>query len=267
MSLSVLEKILLEKKNEIARLKKNMSVNLQLQMLKDAPSIRPFKKALESSIKTQQIALICEIKKASPSKGIICQDFNPAKIATLYQNAGATCLSILTDQKWFQGSQQHFIDARHACQLPMLRKDFIIDHWQIAQSRLMGADCILLIMAALKKHALLDYEQTAFEMGMDVLVEVHTQKELENAQDWMRTRLLGINNRNLKTLELSLDVGVNLLQHASKDHLLVSESGIYSFQDIQTLNEAGASAFLIGTSLMKEKDIALATRRLLGKQQ
>jgi indole-3-glycerol phosphate synthase len=227
-----------------------------------SPPARGFISTLERRIATQNHALIAEIKRASPSRGLIRADFSPAGLARAYARGGAACLSVLTDEPYFQGRPEHLQAARAAVELPILRKDFLLDPWQIAEARAMGADGVLLIMAALTDGEALALEAAAERWGMDVLVEVHDRAELARALR-LKTRLIGINNRNLSTLQVDLRVTEELAREVPKDRLLVSESGLRTPQDLARMARAGARCFLIGESLMAEADVEAATRALL----
>ncbi|MBV8915773.1 MAG: indole-3-glycerol phosphate synthase TrpC [Acetobacteraceae bacterium] len=223
---------------------------------------RNFGLALKQRVAEGGFGLIAEIKKASPSAGLIRPDFDPPTLARTYAEAGATCLSVLTDEPFFQGSPAHLKAARAAVHLPVLRKDFILEEWQVYESRLMGADCILLIMAALTNALARELEDLARALEMDVLAEVHDRRELERALG-LQTQLIGINNRNLKSLRTNLETSIELAPLVPSDRFLVSESGIRTHQDIVILSEAGARCFLVGESLLKQPDLGAATRKLL----
>jgi len=258
----VLAEICAEKRAHVARRKAATSEAELRARAAAAPPVRPFADALERAASGERYGLIAEIKKASPSRGLIRGDFNPASLARAYEVGGAACLSVLTDAPYFQGSDDDLVAARAACALPVLRKDFILDPYQIAESRALGADCVLLIMAALDDRAARELAALAGEFALDVLVEVHDRAELDRAVR-LDARLIGINNRNLKTLKVDLQTTEELAPLVPPDRLIVGESGISEPADLDRLAAAGARCFLVGESLMRAGDVAAATRRLL----
>lgn len=259
--MSVLDKICADKKDHIDLKKRQRSLGDLKILLQDQSVVRGFIKSLKEKSKNKT-ALIAEVKKASPSKGVIREDFDPVEIATIYQENGAACLSVLTDEPYFQGHDDYFTAIRAAVSLPMLRKDFMIDPYQIYESRVLGADCILLIMACLSDTQAQELYNLSTSLGMDVLLEVHDAEELERALA-LSPAMIGVNNRNLKTLHVDLQTGINLAKEMPSDIFKVAESGIYNHKDLQNFQRAGYSAFLIGESLMRENDIAAAVQKIL----
>ncbi|WP_428682190.1 indole-3-glycerol phosphate synthase TrpC [Sphingopyxis sp.] len=256
-----LTQILATKAEEVAERRQAYSV-ADLDRI-DAGAPRGFQAALQAKIDAGGYGLIAEIKKASPSKGLIREDFNPADHARAYAAGGAACLSVLTDAHYFQGHEEFLIAARTACDLPVLRKDFMIDPWQVAEARSIGADAILIIVAALDDGAMREIEAASIERGMDVLVEVHDEAELERTLAQLRSRLIGVNNRDLRTFETDLGVTERLAKLVPPGALLVGESGIANHADCQRLAESGVKTFLVGESLMRQDDVTAATRALL----
>ena len=256
---TILDTILARKREEVAARRERTSLFELKARAASAPPLRGFADAVAAKIAAGQAAVIAEVKKASPSKGVIRADFDPAAIARSYAAGGAACLSVLTDVDFFQGADEYLVAARDACALPVLRKDFIVDAYQLYEARVLGADCVLLIAAALDDAQLSEYAFIADELGMDVLVEVHDLDELERALP-IPARLLGINNRNLKTFEVSLQTTLELKVAVPADRVLVTESGILAPADVARMRAAGVHGFLVGEAFMRadEPGVALA---------
>ena len=257
----ILTTILARKADEIAERSARVSLADLRARAADAPPTRGFADALNAMIAQGDPAVIAEVKKASPSKGVIRPDFRPADIAVSYEFGGAACLSVLTDVDLFQGADDYLRQARDACTLPVLRKDFTVDPYQVYEARALGADCILLIVAALDDGQLVDLSGLAMQLGMDVLVEVHDIDELERALQ-VPVPLVGINNRNLRTFEVSLDTTLAMKDAVPKDRLLVTESGIVVPEDVATMRDAGVNAFLVGETFMRAEEPGEALRQL-----
>jgi indole-3-glycerol phosphate synthase len=256
-----LDEICATKREEVAARKAAISLAVLEDMAGAQTPPRGFRRALDTKA-ASGFGLIAEIKKASPSKGLIRNDFNPAEHAAAYEAGGAACLSVLTDAPYFQGHEDYLIAARAACVLPVLRKDFMVDLWQVLEARAIGADAILIIVAALDDNAMAEIEDVALSLGMDVLVETHNAEELERALR-LKSRLIGVNNRNLKDFTVDFARTYELVAHAPEGCTFVAESGIGSHDDICAMAEHGVRCFLVGESLMRQDDVELATRRLL----
>lgn len=259
----ILERIIAVKREEIAAGRAEKCEGCFRGEIAGQTAPRGFERALRDKIAAGRSAVIAEIKKASPSKGVLREDFRPAEIAASYASSGAACLSVLTDRQFFQGDETYLRQARAACELPVLRKDFLIDPWQVFEARAMGADCILLIVAALSGAQLRELEACATELGMDVLVEIHDRNELEIALD-LRSPLLGVNNRNLRSFEVTLDTTLGLLADIPQDKLVVTESGILAAVDVARMREHGVNAFLVGEAFMRAADPGAALAALFG---
>ena len=258
---TILDKIKAYKLEEIAADKAETPMEEVEALARSADPVRPFADALSQAI-NESYGLIAEIKKASPSKGLIRPEFDPAALAEAYEKGGATCLSVLTDTPSFQGDKSFLTQARNACSLPVLRKDFLYDPYQVVEARSLGADCILIIMASVSDAQALELEKTAMDWGMDALIEVHDAKELERAA-MLESRMIGINNRDLNTFETSLDATRKLAKHVPADKMIVSESGLNTPDDLAEMARYGVRTFLIGESLMRQEDVEVATTALL----
>lgn len=258
--MTILDRILEAKRAEIAAARERVPLTSLEAQAADAPPVRDFVGALRA----KKPAVIAEVKKASPSRGVLRENFDPAAIAASYEKGGAACLSVLTDRQFFQGDPAHLIAARAACSLPALRKDFVIDPYQVLESRSYGADCILLIAACLTLQQMTALEQAASDLRMAVLVEVHDADELQNALQ-LKTPLLGINNRNLKTFETRLETTLGLLGAVPKDRIVVTESGILSTADVDRMRKAGVNAFLVGEAFMRAPDPGAALSAIFGR--
>jgi len=261
----ILDKIIAVKREEIAEAIKRKPLAVVREDAESRVLTRDFVGALRAKISAGKPAVIAEVKKASPSRGVLRADFIPADIAQSYAEHGAACLSVLTDRQFFQGSVDYLKQARASCALPVLRKDFMVDAYQVYEARVMGADCILLIAACLDDAQMKALEALAFSLDMAVLVEVHDEAELERALK-LRTPLVGINNRNLKTFEVSLDTTLSLLGKVPADRLLVTESGISTPADVKRLREAKVNAFLVGEAFMRADDPGVALAQLFGEE-
>ncbi|MGC1511037.1 MAG: indole-3-glycerol phosphate synthase TrpC [Ketobacter sp.] len=258
---TVLKKIIERKWQEIAERKALQSEAALLKLAEQAQPVRGFTRSMQARLQDGQSAVIAEAKKASPSKGVIRSDFDPAAIARSYQAGGAACLSVLTDRDFFLGHEDYLMQARAACDLPVIRKDFIVDSYQVVEARAINADCILLIAASLTDSQIKELTDTAIEMDMDVLIEVHNEEELERSLSFNQP-LVGINNRNLHTFEVSLQTTFSLLEKIPQDRIVVTESGILSVDDVQIMREQGVNSFLVGEAFMRSPDPGQTLRQL-----
>jgi len=257
----ILQTILARKAEEVAQRRAQRPLEELQAALASAPPVRGFVRALQAAVANGDPAVIAEVKKASPSKGVIRPDFRPADIAVSYEFGGASCLSVLTDVDFFQGADAYLQQAREACTLPVLRKDFVVDPYQIYESRAMGADCVLLIAACLDDAQMAEMEQIAHSLDMAVLVEVHDGAELDRALR-LKTPLVGINNRNLRSFEVSIQTTLDLQKNVPADRLLVTESGIGSREDVKAMRDAGIHGFLVGEAFMRAKEPGEALAKL-----
>lgn len=258
---TILRKILARKAEEVAARRAANSLAALEQRIREQTAARGFSAALQQRAAMAEPAVIAEVKKASPSKGVIREDFQPAQIASSYSDGGATCLSVLTDEDFFQGSDAYLQEARAACELPVLRKDFTVDSYQVVEARAIGADAILLIVAALEDSQMHELAQTAAEVGVDVLVEVHDRAELERALE-LATPLVGINNRDLHTFETRLQTTLDLLPHIPQDRLVITESGIHTTEDVALMRAANVQSFLVGEAFMRAEQPGRKLREL-----
>ncbi len=257
----ILQRILAVKQEEIAVARAECSLEAMKDRALAAPQVRDFESAISARVTAGNPAVIAEIKKASPSKGLLRESFDPAAIAASYEQHGASCLSVLTDRQFFQGSPDYLESARASCKLPVLRKDFMVDPYQVFEARAMGADCILLIVAALEDEVMAELESVALSLGMSVLVEVHDQDELVRALR-LKTPLLGINNRNLRTFETRLEVTLDMLPGIPKGRVVVTESGIANRGDVDRMRSSGVLGFLVGEAFMRAPNPGVALKQL-----
>ncbi len=257
----ILAEICSAKRDYVAQVKKALSLSEQESRAKAASPVRGFADSLQCKRSEGRYGFICEIKKASPSKGLIRADFNPTELAKAYESGGAACLSVLTDIPYFQGSDAYLVAAREAVSIPVLRKDFMIDPYQVVEARGLGADCILIIMAAVDDNLASELEDTAHAYGMDALIEVHNENELERALK-LKSRMIGINNRNLKTMDISLENTLLLAPQIPSARIAIAESGLKSPDDLAACSAVGAGCFLIGETFMRQDDVTKAVKAL-----
>ncbi|MCE3254989.1 MAG: trpC [Rickettsiaceae bacterium] len=261
--MNILEKIYQDKLVEVRNKKKQVSGQELCRQIKcGTQQIKNFTAAIEQKLAQKQTAIIAEVKKASPSKGIIRADFDPLAIAQSYQQNGAACISVLTDEKYFMGKNEYLSAIAAGIDLPILRKDFMVDEYQIWEAKSIGASCILLIMAMLDQNRAIELEQAAMEIGLSVLIEIHDEEELKKALN-LKSKLIGINNRNLKTFEISLDTTKNLAPQIPADRIIICESGIHTKADISEMQKIGVNSFLVGESLMRQDDVGKALKNLI----
>ncbi len=259
----ILKKIIKRKAEEVAERQRVTPTEVLNNSLSQAPPVRGFINSIAQKISIGKAGVIAEVKRASPSKGIIRKDFQPAEIAQSYAQAGAACLSVLTDIDFFQGADEYLQQARAACMLPVIRKDFFIDPYQVYEARTLGADCILLIAACLSDEQMDELNGLAHNLGMDVLIEVHNAEELQRTLP-LNNRLIGINNRNLRSFETSLETTINLLKQIPDDRIVVTESGIHTQKDVQLMRQNGVNAFLVGEAFMRADDPGAKLDELFG---
>ncbi len=261
MTETVLDRILAHKHGEVSQRRRTQPLAQLISRARAAAPVRGFSAALLKRVDEGGPAVIAEVKKASPSKGVIREHFDPTEIARSYAAAGAACLSILTDETFFQGRDQYLVDARAATSVPVLRKDFVVDPYQLFEARALGADCILLIVAALEPNQLREYYATALDLGLDILVEVHDRAELERGLE-LSPKLIGINNRDLRTFDTRLATTYDLLAYVPNETIVVTESGIHERAQVLQMRSRGVNAFLVGEAFMRERDPGAALRRL-----